>query len=115
MPEKWGGKERCLPAKDEQVELMQGQMLGIHRHIRRKVLEGMLREGRTIKEEWASEGWEDGIEAMIREERWAQLWEKWARSRPNAMEESSLKRFKEEFKRVVVCHIDKHSSEGMLI
>ena len=25
MPKGWGGKERCLPAKEEQVELMQNQ------------------------------------------------------------------------------------------
>ena len=30
MPKGWGGKERCLPAKEEQVELMQNQMLGIN-------------------------------------------------------------------------------------
>ena len=74
-----------------------------------------MKHGSSIKAEWASEGWEDGIQAMIREDRWANLWERWARSRPNAMEESSLKKFKEEFRPVVVCHVDKHSSEGMLI
>ena len=86
MPKGWGGKERCLPDKSEQVELMQNQMLGIHRHIRRRVLEGLVKQGSSIEVDWASEGWEDGIEAVIREERWANLWERWVNSRPNAME-----------------------------
>ena len=115
MPKGWGGKERCLPAKEDQVELMQQQMLSIHRHIRRRVLMGAIKNNRKIKAEWAEEGWEDAIEAMIREDRWEQLWERWADSRPHAMKENSVKCFKERFKRVVVCHIDKHSSEGMLV
>ena len=115
MPKGWGEKERCLPAKSEQVELMQQQMLSIYRHIRRRVLQGAFKNNKRIKAEWAEEGWEDGIEMMIRGDRWEQLWERWASSRPQAMEENSLKRFKDEFRRVVVCHIDKHSSEGMLV
>ena len=115
MPKGWGGKERCLPAREDQVNRMQEQMIGIHRHIRRRVLENMARNNKRIKAEWATEGWEDGIEAMIRGDRWNQLWERWADSRPAAMEEKSLLRFKTEFRHVVVCHIDKHSSEGMLI
>ena len=78
--------------------------------------EYQLARARLVREEeWAQESWEDGIENMIREERWRMLWERWARSRPQAMEESSLRGFKEVFKRVVVCHIDKHNSEGLLI
>ena len=34
---------------------------------------------------------------------------------PQAMEENNLRGFQEVFKRVVVCHIDKHNSEGLLI
>ena len=94
---------------------MQKQMLGIQRHIRRRVLQGAMRNKKEIQADWAAEGWTDGIEAMIREERWGCLWERWARSRPNAMEESSLRRFKDEFRKVVVCHVDKHNSEGMLV
>ena len=115
VPEGSGGKERCLLAKEEQAELMQTQMLKIHRHIRRRVVEGAIKNGKMIKEEWAQESWEDGIENMIREERWRMLWERWARSRPQAMEENNLRGFQEVFKRVVVCHIDKHNSEGLLI
>ena len=115
MPKGWGGRERCLPAKEEQIETMRNQMLGIHRHIRRRILQGAIKSKKPIKAEWANEGWLDGVEAMIKEDRWGDLWERWARSRPSAMEESSLKRFKQEFKKVVVCHVDKHSSEGMLI
>ena len=115
MPKGWGGKERCLPAKQDQVNLMQEQMIRIHRHIRRRVLSNMAKQNKRAKADWAVEGWEDGIEAAIREDRWNQLWEKWAESRPAAMEERSLLRFKNEFRRLVVCHVDKHSSEGMLI
>ena len=69
MPKDWGGKERCLPAKVDQVNLMQEQMIGIHRHIRRRVLGNMAKQNRRIKAEWATENWEDGIEAMIRGDR----------------------------------------------
>ena len=114
MPKGWGGKERCLPSKEEQVDLMQSQMLRIHRHIRRRVMEKMTKTNKIDTADRATENWEDGIETMIRGERWSQLWEKWARSRPAAMEEKSLIRFKNAFREVVVCHVDKHSSEGML-
>ena len=61
------------------------------------------------------EEWKHGIETILRQSKWEELWEKWARSRPEAVRAEVIAQFREEFKGLVTVHIDNHLEEGMAV
>ena len=111
----WSGKARMLPDKDKEVELVKGRLIGIQRQIRRKILRKFRQDGHDVSWMWALGEWSDGIEESLGGDRWAQIWDHWASSRPEVLVRSEIAPFYHKLRSFVVSPVDKHQGEGLIM
>ena len=115
VPAQWSAKERCIAEKMHEVKRVSDQVASIQNHIKRKLIARERKNGSVNLNTWAAEGWIDGIDDHIRKTRWDILWEKWAATRPTAVNDKVLDPVKNSIGNRVVTRVDKHPGEGIIM
>ena len=111
------GNLRCRPRLQTQLAVVKQRFRSVHSRLARKIWRDSTRheDWKASFQSWAQMGTNYAINKCLRDATFPALWRLWARSDPAIPDEQDLLNLRPRLANLVVAHVDKLPTEGMIL
>lgn len=111
------GNSRCRPRPSSQLRAVEERFRSVHTRLARKIWRDSTTEGRWEDSfrSWQQLGTSYALNRCLREATFPGLWRLWGRAAPTIPDEQDLLNLRPMLDRLVVTHVDKLPTEGMIL